>query len=85
MEQIRLWLAVFLLISASVVSVTEVSSKSLPHEEIGGSPEFTLTVLHTNDIHGRFMETNQNSLECSAVEEADEKCYGGYARMFTKV
>jgi len=49
------------------------------------SSEFTLTLLHTNDIHGRFLETSQDSLACSESDSKAGKCYGGYARMFTKV
>ncbi|XP_025097430.1 5'-nucleotidase-like isoform X2 [Pomacea canaliculata] len=46
--------------------------------------EFELTILHTNDIHARFEETNvYSSIPCSASDIANNKCYGGYARLVT--
>ncbi|XP_030849943.1 5'-nucleotidase [Strongylocentrotus purpuratus] len=43
---------------------------------------FNLTILHTNDCHARFMETDQNGRICTA-DTAD--CFGGVARRATVV
>lgn len=43
---------------------------------------FDLTILHTNDIHARIEETNKYSGACT---DPDGKCYGGVARLKTKV
>ncbi|XP_033739374.1 snake venom 5'-nucleotidase-like [Pecten maximus] len=44
------------------------------------SSAFDLTVLHTNDIHARYEETNKYSGSCSG-----DNCYGGLARLKTKI
>ena len=38
---------------------------------------FTLTVLHTNDLHSRFDEVSKTGGEC----KTKSKCYGGVARI----
>lgn len=43
---------------------------------------FNLTILHTNDCHARFVETDQNGRICTA-DTAD--CFGGVARRATAV
>jgi len=49
-----------------------------PAEEEGG---LTLDVVHINDIHSYFEETNKYSSRC---RESSDQCYGGIARIFTK-
>lgn len=44
--------------------------------------EVRLTVLHTNDMHARFEETNQYSGKCNRTLE---RCYGGFARVANRV
>lgn len=43
---------------------------------------FTLTVLHTNDVHARFVETNENG---GFLCFPGEKCFGGVSRRATVV
>ena len=43
---------------------------------------FKLTILHTNDIHGRFEETDSRGFTC---ERTKEDCFGGVARIATVV
>lgn len=40
--------------------------------------ELKLVILHTNDMHSRFEETNQQSGKCS---KSSTMCYGGFARL----
>ncbi|KAH9276471.1 hypothetical protein BASA83_001170 [Batrachochytrium salamandrivorans] len=40
-----------------------------------------LTLLHTNDIHTHFNEFNSGGVDCTAKNRADNKCYGGVARI----
>ena len=40
-----------------------------------------LTILHSNDVHGRLAATPPFGSECSAQHIADNKCLGGTARM----
>lgn len=42
--------------------------------------EFELTLLHTNDVHARVEETNNDSSKCSQAP-----CFAGVARRFTKI
>ncbi|XP_033727572.1 snake venom 5'-nucleotidase-like [Pecten maximus] len=44
------------------------------------SSAFDLTVLHTNDFHARYEETNTYSGSCSG-----DNCYGGIVRLKTKI
>lgn len=46
---------------------------------------FELTILHVNDFHARFEETNVYSGRCSPGDKAKNRCYGGFARLKTAV
>ncbi|XP_076445774.1 snake venom 5'-nucleotidase-like [Babylonia areolata] len=46
---------------------------------------FELTILHTNDVHARFDQTDARSAECSSKEAARGECYGGFPRLQHKV
>lgn len=49
----------------------------------GGS--FTLTVLHTNDVHARIDEFDGQGNTCDAEESAANECLGGVARRKTVI
>lgn len=42
---------------------------------------FPVTIIHFNDMHARFDETNIMSNTCKSADD----CIGGYARLVTKV
>lgn len=42
---------------------------------------FPVTIIHLNDMHARFDETNMESNMC----KPGDSCIGGYARVVTKV
>ncbi|KAA0195254.1 hypothetical protein HAZT_HAZT011112 [Hyalella azteca] len=42
--------------------------------------EFTLSILHVNDVHARFEQTNVYSGRCTPGDEENNRCYGGFAR-----
>lgn len=46
---------------------------------------FDLTILHTNDVHARFMPFNRFGTDCSDDNIKENQCYGGVARRLTKV
>ena len=46
---------------------------------------YNLTLLHTNDVHARFLQTDKYSAKCSPAKAAEGKCFGGIARRVTKV
>lgn len=43
--------------------------------------EIKLTILHTNDMHARFEQTNVLSGKCSEADQKSYNCYGGFARL----
>lgn len=40
-----------------------------------------LIVLHNNDMHARFEQTDVFSAQCTPEEAIENKCYGGFARV----
>uniref|UniRef100_A0A0K8RI82 5'-nucleotidase n=1 Tax=Ixodes ricinus TaxID=34613 RepID=A0A0K8RI82_IXORI len=46
---------------------------------------FELTILHTNDVHSHIEETNKYGGQCLEKEKRESKCFGGVARIVTKV
>jgi len=47
--------------------------------------DYTLHILHINDMHSRIEAINRFDSTCSAADEAEAKCFGGAARLATKV
>lgn len=47
--------------------------------------EFTLHVLHINDLHSRIESINAFDSTCDAETEAKGECFGGVARVYTKI
>ena len=52
---------------------------------IHGIAALDLTILHTNDVHTRFEQTDAYASECTDELEATGLCYGGVARRMTKI
>ena len=49
------------------------------------SAEYTLHILHTNDMHSRIESINKYDSTCNAEGEAEGECFGGFARMKTAI
>jgi len=47
--------------------------------------EYTLTVLHTNDVHARILQLDQYGSSCGEEDAAEGKCFGGVARRATMI
>lgn len=47
--------------------------------------DFTLHVIHINDLHSRMEPINAFDSTCSAEDAAENKCFGGIARVATKI
>ncbi len=45
--------------------------------------DYTLHVLHINDLHSRIESVNKYDSTCGADDEAEGKCFGGVARLKT--
>jgi 5'-nucleotidase / UDP-sugar diphosphatase len=50
-----------------------------------GDRDFELTVLHTNDVHARILEADKNGSICFAEKSDSDECYGGVARLASKL
>lgn len=62
-----------LLLSILTVMANPMTGKSVEATEF--------IILHNNDMHARFEQTNVNSEKCSPEDENIDKCYGGFARV----
>ncbi|SIT74979.1 5'-nucleotidase [Yoonia rosea] len=47
--------------------------------------EYTLHVIHTNDLHSRIEPINRFDSTCNAEDNAAGECFGGIARVITKI
>lgn len=47
--------------------------------------DFTLTILHTNDVHSRFEPISATDRTCTKTENLEGECFGGAARLFTAI
>jgi len=47
--------------------------------------DFTLVVLHTNDVHGRVLQFNRFGSACGEEDAAEGNCFGGVARRATMI
>ncbi|MCY4178954.1 MAG: metallophosphoesterase, partial [Litoreibacter sp.] len=49
------------------------------------SADYTLHVIHINDLHSRIEPINRFDSTCGAEDNAEGKCFGGVARVATKI
>jgi len=49
------------------------------------SADFTLHVIHINDLHSRIEPINRFDSTCNAEDNAAGECFGGVARVITKI
>ncbi|MEO1548895.1 MAG: 5'-nucleotidase C-terminal domain-containing protein [Pseudomonadota bacterium] len=47
--------------------------------------DYTLTIAHINDLHSRIEPINRFDSTCNAEDNAEGKCFGGVARVATKI
>jgi len=47
--------------------------------------DYTLNIVHINDLHSRIEPINKYDSTCKAEDNAEGKCFGGYARVATKI
>jgi 5'-nucleotidase len=47
--------------------------------------EFTLSILHTNDVHSRLDEVTVDGSRCRPADAAGQACFGGVARLATAI
>ena len=64
------WLA-----SASVLAMSATAANA----------DYVLDILHMNDVHSRIQAVSKYNSTCAAEDEAEGKCFGGMARMKTRI
>ncbi|MBU2983042.1 bifunctional metallophosphatase/5'-nucleotidase [Lentibacter algarum] len=47
--------------------------------------DYTLHIVHINDLHSRIEPVNKYDSTCNAEDNAEGKCFGGFARVATKI
>ena len=47
--------------------------------------DYTLHILHTNDMHSRIESINRFDSTCNSEDETEGKCFGGVARVKTAI
>jgi 5'-nucleotidase len=67
--------AAFVALSASALALSTAASFA----------DYTLHILHINDLHSRMEAINRFDSTCSAEEATEGKCFGGIARVATKI
>ena len=65
-------------LSAAVLSVTTALSTA-------AYADYSLTILHLNDLHSRIESINKYDSTCDAESETEGKCFGGIARIKSKL
>ncbi|KAH6942075.1 hypothetical protein HPB50_000337 [Hyalomma asiaticum] len=58
---------------------------SAQNQNANGEGSFKLTILHTNDIHSRILESDKRGVQCNDEKRKKGKCYGGVARIAYQV
>lgn len=71
-----------LLLGASALALTLGMATTATAQSEG---EFTLNILHINDLHSRIESINAYDSTCGAEDEAAGECFGGIARVSTAI
>ena len=50
-----------------------------------GEEDFSLTILHTNDVHARVEQFTKYGSTCGDQDAADGNCFGGVSRRVTEL
>lgn len=71
----------FSIILLQIIATTlkTVNAATITADKNQGTFEFLL--LHNNDMHGRFDETDEYTNQCEVADKKLNKCYGGFARV----
>jgi 5'-nucleotidase len=69
----------------SRILTTTVAAAALSAPAALAQEEFTLHILHINDLHSRIQPINRFDSTCSAEDDAAGECFGGVARLKTLI
>jgi len=65
------------------IKLAALSASALTIGTVTASAEYSLEILHINDLHSRIESINKYDSTCSAEDETEGKCFGGVARLVT--
>lgn len=51
------------------------------YDDIDAKDVVDVTILHTNDLHGRFAQIDAEQNECGADDAVANRCFGGFPRL----
>jgi 5'-nucleotidase/UDP-sugar diphosphatase len=74
---IPVWLITLTIMAALLLSLTPLAGAQ--------GNAYTLTVLHTNDVHARILQFGDTGGACGEEDAAQGNCFGGVARRATKI
>ncbi len=70
------------LLPSLLLSLSLLFAAALP---AAAQDRFSITILHTNDVHSRLQQINRFDVICNEREAAERQCAGGSARLMTRV
>jgi 5'-nucleotidase/UDP-sugar diphosphatase len=74
---VPVWLITLTIMAALLLSLTPLAGAQ--------GNAYTLTVLHTNDVHARILQFGDTGGACGDEDAAQGNCFGGVARRATKI
>ncbi|MGC9396853.1 MAG: 5'-nucleotidase C-terminal domain-containing protein [Anaerolineae bacterium] len=79
----RFWISVMVLLSVAIIP----AMAAAPAAQTIAAPnqEFSITLLHTNDVHARVDEYNRNGARCTEDDQTAGLCIAGFSRLQTLV
>jgi len=68
-----------------LITIAALSASTLALSTAASFADYTLNILHINDLHSRIEAINKYDSTCSEKEAAEAQCLGGIARVKTKL
>ncbi len=68
-----------------IAALAAISVSALALNTGVAAADYTLNILHINDLHSRIEPINRFDSTCGADDDAEGKCFGGIARVKTKI
>jgi 5'-nucleotidase / UDP-sugar diphosphatase len=74
-----------ILIAVVVFALAVGSLPVFPTVAVAQGEDYTLTIVHTNDVHARVEQFTKYGSSCGEQDAADGNCFGGVARRVTEL
>ncbi|XP_065311549.1 protein 5NUC-like isoform X2 [Dermacentor albipictus] len=71
--------------SATLIAILCFTLSSAQSGKGNTNGRLKLTILHTNDIHSRILESDKRGMQCNEEKRKNGKCFGGIARIAYQV